>query len=505
MDKYIEKILTARVYDVAVETPLETAKSLSSRLNNRVLFKREDKQPVFSFKIRGAYNKIFNLLNTTPDLPGVICASAGNHAQGVALAAQHLGLDAIIVMPRTTPAIKVNAVRSYGGTAILHGDTYDEAFSHAKVLEESKGYAFIHAFDDPDTIAGQGTAAVELCRQHPDPLDVVFIPVGGGGLAAGMAVFLKYLRPNTKVIGVEPADAACMKVSLEAGERQVLSEVGIFADGVAVKEPGKETFRVCQAYLDGVITVTVDEICAAIKDIFDDTRTLMEPAGAVGVAGLKKYVQQHDVSQQSLATVTSGANVNFDRLRHVAERAEIGEQREVLLCVKLDEQPGAFRHFCKALGSQRSVTEFNYRYANADEAHVFAGVQISGGRQEREQILQSLAEQGYDVLDLTDNEMAKLHIRYMVGGRVPNLVDERLLRFEFPERPGALDNFLNQMAHEWNISLFHYRNHGSAYGRILVGIQVPKNDSERFEEFLQGLGYRYQHETENPAYQAFLN
>ena len=501
-EAYIEKILSARVYDVSVETPLSLAPNLSRRLGNRVLLKREDVQPVFSFKCRGAYNKIYQLLRKQPDLQGVIAASAGNHAQGVALAGRTLGLKSIIVMPRTTPAIKVDAVRNFGGRAVLHGDNYDEAYTHACQLQEEKGYAFIHPFDDPHTIAGQGTIGVELCRQHPDELHAVFLPVGGGGLAAGVATFMKYLRPEVKIIGVEPNDANCMQQALARKRRVALPQVGMFADGVAVKIAGKETFRLCRKYLDEVITCSVDEICAAMKDVFDDTRTLMEPAGALSVAGMKKYVAERGCSGENLIAVTSGANINFDRLRHVAERAEVGEHREALLAVTIPEQPGSFRKLLQMLGG-RQITEFNYRYADSEQARIFVGVQLTAGNEEREALLAALAEAEYPVVDMTDDEMAKLHVRYMVGGRAP-AQDERLYRFDFPERPGALSTFLNKVGHKWNISLFHYRNHGSAYGRVLCGIQVPDGDQTRFAGFLEALGYNYHAESDNPAYRAFL-
>lgn len=503
MDQYIKKILTARVYDVSRETPLELVPNLSARTGNKVSFKREDCQPVFSFKCRGAYNRIYKLQQSQPETKGVICASAGNHAQGVALSATKLGLKSVIVMPQTTPPIKVNSVRKLGGDAVLHGDNYDEAFAHACELEKETGYPFIHPFNDPDTIAGQGTVGVEICRQHAGPIDAVFIPIGGGGLASGVSILLKYLRPETKIIGVEPLDAASMKASIEAGKPVILDEVGIFADGVAVKSPGDETFRICRENLDEIITVSVDEMCAAIRDVFDDTRTLMEPAGALGVAGLKKYVEQHGVVDQHLIAVTTGANVNFDRLRHITERAEIGEQREALLAVKIPEQPGSFRHFCEMLG-KRSVTEFNYRHSSAEQAVVFVGVQLANGSAERLQIVEKLSQADFEVEDLTDNEVAKLHVRHMVGGRAAGVEKEMLYRFEFPERPGALSKFLNSMEPHWNITLFHYRNHGAAYARVLVGMQVPSSDSGSFQGFLDELGYRYWCEDNNVAYQTFL-
>ncbi len=503
MNKYIEKILSARVYDVAAETPLDEAPLLSRRLGGgRVLLKREDLQSVFSFKLRGAYNKIWNL----PDretLEGVVAASAGNHAQGVALAAGRLGLKAIIVMPQTTPRIKVDAVEALGATAVLHGDAYDDAYMHALEVEEEKGYPFIHPYDDPDTIAGQGTIGMEICRQHANPLHAVFVPVGGGGLIGGVAAYMKYLRPDTKIIGVEPEDAACMHASLARGRRVQLDQVGIFADGVAVRKPGREPFRLARRYVDEIVLVTTDEICAAIKDIFDDTRTLAEPAGALGVAGMKRYVEREGPVADAMIAILSGANINLDRLRHVAERAELGERREVLLAATIPERPGSFRRFCHALG-RRSITEFNYRYGGADDAHVFVGVRTDGGTHERERILSELQEAGYQTVDMTDNEMAKLHIRHLVGGHGNGLANERLFRFEFPERPGALQNFLDRMGRGWNISLFHYRNHGSAYGRVLAGMQVPPGDEEQLAEFLAELGYVWLEETDNPAYQAFL-
>lgn len=504
MHDYIKKILTARVYDVAVETPLDAMPRLSERLGNRVLLKREDLQPVFSFKIRGAYNKLASLPVEARER-GVICASAGNHAQGLAMAAQYLGVKATIVMPRTTPNIKVQAVKNRGGKAVLHGDTFDEAYLHAKQLEAERGLTFIHPYDDPEVIAGQGTVALEMLRQCPDPIKAIFVPIGGGGLAAGVAIYVKFLRPDIKMIGVEPEDAASMQQALLHDSRVVLDQVGIFADGVAVRQAGEETFRLCRDYLDEVITVSTDEICAAIKDIFDDTRAIAEPAGAVATAGLKRYSAREQLTGQTLLTINSGANINFDRLRHVAERAEIGEQREALLAVTIPERPGSFRAFCQALG-RRAITEFNYRYAGSgSEAQIFVGVQLSDGAQEKPLLLELLRGQGIKALDLSDNEVAKLHVRYMVGGRVPGLQDERLFRFQFPERPGALMKFLNSMNHGWNISLFHYRNHGSDYGRVLCGIQVPEQDRPRFQQCLQELGYEFWDESHNPAYQLFLD
>ncbi len=500
--KYIEKILTARVYDVACESPLEHAKSLSSRLQNRILFKREDLQSVFSFKLRGAYNKISGLSEAVLS-QGIIAASAGNHAQGVALAATRMGVRATIVMPRTTPMIKVQAVRALGGKAVLHGDAYDDAFEYAQRLVQEKGLTFIPPFDDPDIIAGQGTVGMEILRQHQEPLDAIFVPVGGGGLLAGIAAYVKYLRPEIKIIGVEPEEAACMHAALKAGRRVTLPQVGLFADGVAVRQAGKETFRICRSTVDEVILVSTDEICAAIKDIFDDTRSIVEPAGALAVAGVKKYVNREQVTGRNLVAVNSGANLNFDRLRHVAERAEIGEQREALLAVNIPEHPGSFRQFCQAIG-RRNVTEFNYRYSEAGEAQIFVGVELSEGGAERAELIQHLGALGYPVQDLTDNEVAKLHVRYMVGGHAPSVEDEILYRFQFPERPGALLRFLTRMGKRWNISLFHYRNHGAAYGRVLAGVQVPEDERARFEQYLDELGYPFWNETGNPAYKLFL-
>ena len=501
--KYIEKILTARVYDVAVETPLDKAKNLSKRINNNVLMKREDLQPVFSFKLRGAYNKIDQLLQKG-ELEGVIAASAGNHAQGLALAAQQRGVKATIVMPKTTPAIKVRAVKAYGAKAVLVGDTYDEAYDFAIAEAESKNLVFVHPYDDPDVIAGQGTVAMEILRQYPDPVDAVFIPVGGGGLCAGMAAFIKYLRPETKVIAVEAEESACLAAAMDKKRRIILPQVGIFADGVAVKQIGKETYRIIKDNIDDVITVNTDEMCAAIKDIFDDTRSIMEPAGALGIAGMKKYVEQHGVENKTLIAVNSGANMNFDRLRHVAERSELGENREALLAVTIPEKPGSFHKFCKILG-KRGITEFNYRYSSADAAHVYAGIQLSEGAAEKETVIDLLKDKGYPVIDMTDNEVAKLHIRYMVGGRVQGLENEVVYRFQFPERPGALLQFLTNIGKRWNISMFHYRNHGAGYGRVLVGIQVPSKERKLIKEYLDKVGYPFWDETDNPAYELFLN
>ncbi|NND93169.1 MAG: threonine ammonia-lyase, biosynthetic [Granulosicoccus sp.] len=500
-DQYIKRILSARVYDVSVETRLHEAAQLSKRLGNAVWLKREDEQQIFSFKCRGAFNRIHKLMQER-SVAGVIAASAGNHAQGVALAAQKLGLHAVIVMPQTTPGIKVEAVRALGAEALLHGDDFDTALPHALKLSEQRGYPFIHPFDDPDTIAGQGTVGVELCRQHPGPLDAVFVPVGGGGLAAGISVYLKYLRPDVRIVGVEPVDAASMHDSLLADERIVLDQVGQFADGVAVRQVGKYSFELCREYLDEVVLVTVDEISAAIKDIFNDTRTLTEPAGALAVAGMKRYVRERGVSGQTLIAVNSGANINFDRLRHVAERVEIGESREALLGVTIPEQPGSFLAFCRSLGKRR-ITEFNYRYADTDMAHVFAGVELSGGADERDALMSHLRDNGYEVLDMTHNDTAKLHLRHMIGGHA-GMSSERLYRFVFPERPGALLDFLQAMGQRWNITLFHYRNHGAAYGRVLVGMSLPEGEEDKLSNFIATLGYKVEDESANEAYSLFL-
>ncbi len=500
--KYIEKILTARVYDVAIESPLEPAVTLSKRQNNRVLLKREDLQSVFSFKLRGAYNRIYQLTRSK-EVNGVVAASAGNHAQGVALSAKKLGLSATIVMPKTTPGIKVDAVRSYGAKAILIGDNYDEACAYATKFAAEQSLDFIHPYDDQDVIAGQGTIGLEIVRQHADFIDAVFVPVGGGGLIAGVGAIVKYLSPKTKIIGVEPADAACMAAAFAKKRRVKLDHVGIFADGVAVRQAGKETYRIAKQCVDEILTVTTDEICAAIKDIFDDTRSITEPAGALAVAGLKKYTARDMVTGQTLVAINSGANMNFDRLRHVSERAEIGEQREALFAVTIPERPGSFKAFCQTIG-KRGITEFNYRYADARDAQVFAGVQLRDGMNERLELIEKLKKKKYPVLDLTENEMAKMHVRYLVGGHAV-LTDEVLYRFEFPERPGALLDFLTRIGTRWNISLFHYRNHGAAYGRVLVGLQIPKAERRELGQYLDKLAYPYWEETDNPAYQLFLS
>jgi threonine dehydratase len=500
--KYIKKILEARVYDVAIETPLDPALNLSKRLNNRVLMKREDLQSVFSFKCRGAYNRIYQLMKQKK-ISGVIAASAGNHAQGVALAATRQGIDATIVMPKTTPDIKVKAVQARGGKTVLVGDAYDDAYQHAIKLAKEKKLEFIHPYDHPDTIAGQGTIGMEILRQHNDGIHAVFVPVGGGGLIAGVGAYIKYLRPETKIIGVEPEDAAGMAEALRKNRRVVLENVGIFADGVAVKQVGRETFRIAKLCVDDVICVSTDEICAAIKDIFDDTRSIMEPAGALAVAGMKKYVAREQIEDKTLVVINSGANMNFDRLRHVSERAELGEKREALFAVTIPERPGSFRTFCKTIG-KRGITEFNYRYSDDNDAQVFAGVKLVNGLKEKEELLQKLKANDYPVVDMTDNEMAKNHVRYMVGGRFPNVSNEVLYRFQFPERPGALLDFLTRIGKRWNISLFHYRNHGAAYGRVLVGLQTPAEERKELVSYMDKLGYRYWEETENPAYKLFL-
>ncbi len=507
MHDYPRKILSARVYDVAIESPLDPMPRLSQRLGVDVRLKREDLQPIFSFKLRGAYNKIVGL-DPNVRARGIVTASAGNHAQGVALAAGKLGIDATIVMPRTTPAIKVEGVRRLGGVVVLHGDAFDDALAHARALEAERGLTFVPPYDDPDVIAGQGTIGMEILRQHPDPIEAIFVPIGGGGLAAGVSVFVKYLRPEVKVIGVEPDDAASMAAALAAGHRVDLGQVGLFADGVAVRQVGEEPFRICRETLDEVVTVSTDEICAAVKDTFDDTRASAEPAGAVGLAGLKKYAERQAAAGRpcrgALVTINSGANLNFDRLRHIAERAELGEKREALLAVTIPEEPGSYRAFIRTLGP-RLVTEFNYRYAHEREAHVFVGVRLVGGAREKSELVASLREAGYDVVDLSDDETAKVHVRYMVGGRAGGLPDERLYRFQFPERPGALLKFLDGLAPGWSISLFHYRNHGADYGRVLAGILVPDDELRRFEACLDALGYPYWDESRNPAYQIFLN
>ena len=500
---YLKLIRDAKVYDVAIESPLELANVLSGRFRNRILMKREDLQPVFSFKLRGAYNKIAGLSDAEL-ANGVICSSAGNHAQGVALAARQRGIRAVIVMPVTTPTIKIKAVRSLGGEVILHGDAYDDAYLHAREIERKDGLAFIHPFDDPAVIAGQGTIGAEILKQAGPDIDAIFVPIGGGGLIAGIAACIKLQHPNIRIIGVEPDDSAAMRDSLAAGYPVSLEHVGLFADGVAVRRVGDETFRLCQQYVDEVITVGTDECCAAIRDIFEDTRSIVEPAGGLAVAGAKKYINENKVSGQTLVTISCGANVNFDRLRHIAERAAVGDQTEMLIAAEIPEKPGSFRHFCETLG-RKSITEFNYRYADRNKAHIFVGIQLAGGKQEAEQLLADLRAADFPVVDLSNNETAKLHVRHMVGGRSTGIQNERLFRFEFPERPGALLDFLNAIGTDWNISLFHYRNHGSDHGRVLAGIDVPQAETEELESHLAKLGYAHWEESGNPAYTMFLS
>jgi threonine dehydratase len=498
---YLERILKARVYDVASESPLEPARALSKRLGNRLLLKREDLQPVFSFKLRGAYNKMAGLPRQRL-ARGVIAASAGNHAQGVALAAQRLGCRAVIVMPVTTPRIKVDAVAARGAEVVLHGDSYSDAYGKAMQLKRRRGLAFVHPYDDPEVIAGQGTIGMEILRQHPRPIDAIFVPVGGGGLISGIAAYVKTINPKIRIVGVEPVDAAAMARSLKAGKRVKLDHVGLFADGVAVKEVGHETFRLCKALVDEMVLADTDEMCAAIKDVFEDTRVVLEPAGALAIAGAKAWVERRGARGQTLVAIASGANTNFDRLRFIAEEAELGEHREAILAVTIPERPGSFRKFCSLLGA-RNVTEFNYRIADSKDAHIFVGIEVHG-RNETARIVHNLRRHGLTTLDLSDNEMAKLHTRHMVGGRAPFAKNELLYRFEFPERPGALMRFLEAMRGGWNISLFHYRNQGADYGRVLVGIQVPRREMPEFRSFLRKLGYPYADETRNPAYKLFL-
>ena len=498
---YLKKILTARVYDVAIESPLEVARSLSRRVGNQVLLKREDQQPVFSFKLRGAYNKMVHL-PADQLARGVICASAGNHAQGVALSAKKLGCRAVIVMPVTTPKLKIDAVLALGGEVVLQGDSYSDAYGHALELQAAQGLTFVHPFDDPDVIAGQGTIAMEILRQHQGPLDAIFVAVGGGGLISGVAVYIKAVRPEIKVIGVQTRDSDAMLRSVKAGKRVTLSDVGLFADGTAVKLVGEETFRITRKWVDDFVVVDTDEVCAAIKDVFLDTRSILEPSGAMGVAAIKQYVAQHKLKGKTLVAITCGANMNFDRLRFVAERAELGEQREALFAVTIPEERGSFKRFCALIGP-RAVTEFNYRISEAAQAHVFVGLAIAK-REEADRIERNFVRHGYATVNLTDDEMAKEHVRHMVGGRSALAADERLFRFVFPERPGALMRFLSSLNPGWNISLFHYRNQGADHGRILVGIQVPRQDDQAFKAFLNDLAYPCVEETGNPVYQLFL-
>ena len=498
---YLKRILNARVYDVAQETPLEQARLLSGRLGNTVLLKREDMQQVFSFKLRGAYNKMAHL---PPEQlqRGVIAASAGNHAQGVALAASRMGCRAVIVMPVTTPRVKIDAVRARGAEVVLHGDSYSDAASHAAELQQREGLTFVHPFDDPDVIAGQGTIAMEILRQHQGPIHAIFVAIGGGGLAAGIGAYVKQVRPEIRLIGVQTTDSDAMARSLKAGRRVELHDVGLFSDGTAVKKVGEETYRLCKEYLDDIVLVDTDAICAAIKDVFQDTRAILEPAGALAIAGAKAYVEREGIAGETLVAVACGANMNFDRLGFVTERAEIGEQREAVFAITIPEERGSFRRFCELVGP-RNVTEFNYRIADAKQAHVFVGIQVNR-RAEATEIAEIFTRAGFATLDLTDDELAKLHIRHLVGGHSHLARDESIYRFEFPERPGALMRFLSSMHPNWNISLFHYRNHGADYGRILVGIQVPANEKRAFKAFLGTLGYRYQDESQHPAYRLFL-
>lgn len=506
MNNYLKRILNARVYDVAVESPLERAPLLSGRMGHNLYLKREDMQSVFSFKLRGAYNKMVNLPEENIK-KGVICASAGNHAQGVALAAKRLGCRAMIVMPVTTPPLKVDAVRAHGAEVVLHGDNFTDTYGHAKTLEDIHGLTFVHPFDDPDVIAGQGTIGAEILRQHEKPMHAIFVPIGGGGLAAGVAAYVKQLRPEIKVIGVETVDSNAMQRSLAAGEPVTLPEVGLFADGTAVRLVGEETFRVVNAYLDEIILVDNDAVCAAIKDVFQDTRSILEPSGALAIAGAKAYAEREKTNRldgevSNLVAIASGANMNFDRLRFVAERSLLGEAREAVFAVTIPEESGSFRRFSELLGA-RSITEFNYRISDEKIAHVFVGLDVAN-RQETKAIINELEGNGFKVLDLSDDELGKQHVRHMVGGKSALAQDERLYRFEFPERPGALMRFLSQMAPNWNISLFHYRNQGADFGRVLVGLQVPQTDEQAFQTFLSALGYPCWNETDNPVYQLFL-
>ncbi len=502
-DNYIKRILEANVYDVAVESPLSEAHFLSERFENIIKIKREDEQPVYSFKCRGAYNCISR---KSPEelAKGIVTASAGNHAQGVALSAQKLGIKATIVMPRTTPEIKVASVRARGAKAVLHGDSFEEAFAHSQKLVEEKGMTYIHPYDDPDVIAGQGTIAMEILRQETGPIHAIFVPVGGGGLISGVAAYVKYLRPDIKVIGVESVESACLAAAMAAGRRVTLPSVGIFADGVAVAQIGKHTWQVCKDLVDEVITVTPDELCAAIKDIFDDTRSVAEPSGALGVAGLKKYVDREGVKGQTLIAIESGANVNFDRLRYVSETAEVGEGREMIMAVTIPEKAGSFQTFCNILG-RRPITEFNYRYRDEKNAQIYVGVKVAEGPQGKQELLEELENKGYPVLNLTDDDISKYHIRHMVGGHAPDSVkNEILCHAEFPERPGALLGFLKKLGKRWNITMFHYRNHGAASGRVLVGLQVDKAERKELLNDMAEAGYPLQDESDNPAYKLFL-
>ncbi|AUL48621.1 PLP-dependent threonine dehydratase [Bordetella trematum] len=498
---YLKRILTSKVYDVAVESPLEPAPLVSQRISNTVLLKREDTQPVFSFKLRGAYNKMANL-PAAALARGVIAASAGNHAQGVALAAKRLGCRAVIVMPTTSPQVKVDAVRRLGGEVVLAGESFTDAYQHSQKLEKEEKLTFVHPFDDPDVIAGQGTVGMEILRQHPGPIEAVFVAIGGGGLIAGVAAYIKQLRPEIKIIGVQTEDSDAMVRSVRAGRRVTLNDVGLFSDGTAVKLVGSETFRLTRQYVDDFVVVNTDAISAAIKDVFQDRRSVLEPAGALALAGAKQYAAEHKLKGKTLIAITSGANMNFDRLRFVSERAEVGEMREAVFAVSMPEQRGSFRRFCELVGA-RNVTEFNYRISDAEQAHVFVGLQVDSPA-EPAKIAAHFRKHGFETLDLTHDEMAKTHLRHMVGGRSPLARNELLYRFEFPERPGALMRFLNAMNADWNISLFHYRNQGADYGRILIGIQVPPSDKKLFRAFVAELGYPHWNESENPAYKLFL-
>ena len=503
---YLKKILTSRVYDVAIETPLELAPALSRRLNNQIFFKREDMQSVFSFKLRGAYNKMAHL--TPAQLKhGVICASAGNHAQGVALSAHRLGCRAVIVMPITTPKVKIDAVKARGGEVVLFGESYSDAYAHALQLEKKHKLSFVHPFDDPDVIAGQGTIGMEILRQHAAPIHAVFVAIGGGGLIGGVAAYIKSVRPEIKVIGVQTTDSDAMARSIKSGRRVTLTDVGLFSDGTAVKQVGEETFRLTKKYVDEIILVDTDAVCAAIKDVFTDTRSILEPAGALAIAGAKAYVQRPQenkkpLKDETLIAIACGANMNFDRLRFVAERAEVGEAHEAVFAVTIPEERGSFKRFCQLVGA-RAVTEFNYRISDQKEAHVFVGLQVAN-KDEPKKISQQFQRQGFKNIDLTQDELAKLHIRHLVGGKSALAQDELLYRFEFPERPGALMRFLNSLAPNWNISLFHYRSQGGDVGRVLVGLQVPKKEMKDFRDFLATLGYRHWDESGNPAYKLFL-
>ncbi len=503
-DKFLEKVLTARVYDVARETPLDYMPKVSRRFDNEVYLKREDLQPVFSFKCRGAFNKIYQELQANPKLKGVITASAGNHAQGVALAAKKLHLKATIVMPTTTPDIKISAGRALGARVVINGENFDAAQEHSEKLGKREKLAYIHPFDDYDVMAGQGTIAHELIRQHPGKIDAIFVAVGGGGLIAGIAGFMKAVKPETRIIAVEPDDAACFYEARRTGRRVKLPDVGIFADGVAVRQVGKHTFAMIKDLVDDVVLVSTDQICAAIKDTYEDTRAICEPAGALSLAGLKKYVESHAIENQTLVAINCGANMNFDRLRHVSERAEVGEDREALLAIEIPERPGSFKRLCQLIG-KRQITEFNYRYSDDNIAHVFAGIELAHGIEDKNKLIARLRSKGYPVVDMTGNEVAKLHTRYMIGGHPGSSVDNELLyRFQFPDKPGALLNFLMKVGDRWNISLFHYRNHGSNFGRILMGFQVDRRDHKSFNAFLKSLDIPYWDETDNDAYRLFL-